>query len=360
MKFQPSTQTIAWFRDQFLTEKLIIKPPYQRKPVWVARQKCALIESILKELPVPEIYVQRTTTAEDDSLYAVVDGQQRVRTVLQFIGAETDPEESESNRFILEKLPNESTWKNRGIADFTPDERRSFFGYSFAVRFLDTDNEAEVRDMFKRLNRFLTPLNPQELRNATYMGPFAELAVKLADDVYWVENRLVTAALIRRMKDVEFVSDLLIGVMYGPQGGSATVLDSYYERLEDFEDEFPEQRRLVENFGATLSIVKELYADLRGTRWSNRTDFYSLFIAIAELFHESDRELKRPKMLREKLDLFAKQVYERLKNETAKADPEVVKYVRAVEKGANDKNRRADRHEVLKQLLEPFLVAKKK
>lgn len=360
MKFSCSTQTIAWFKDRYLEESLVIRPPYQRKPVWAARQKCTLVESILKGLPVPEIYVQRSTNSEGSTMYAVVDGQQRIRAVLQFAGSETDPEEVESNKFVLDKLPNDSPWKNQSIVEFSETERRAFFGYDFAVRFLDTDDDNEVRDMFKRLNRFLTPLNAQELRNATYLGPFAQLALQLANDDFWAENHLVSPGLIRRMRDVEFVSDLLIGVIHGPQGGSAAVIDTYYERYEDFEDEFPDQPRVEKQFTETLRAIRRITPDLRGTRWSNRTDFYTLFVAIAEILSHPGAELKKPKAARAKLQEFAESVYERLADESIDADADVVAYVRAVEKGANDKNRRAARDTTLKKLLRPYFSSQGK
>src|SRR5579864_6539815 len=111
MNFDSSVQTIGWIRDRFREGTLKIKPPYQRKPVWVARQKCYLIESILRGLPIPEIYIQQTTSAEGDTEYAIVDGQQRIRAVLQFIGSETDPEEAIYNKFALDKLI-DSDWKD--------------------------------------------------------------------------------------------------------------------------------------------------------------------------------------------------------------------------------------------------------
>jgi hypothetical protein len=241
MTFDSSVQTIAWFRDRYREGNLKIKPPFQRKPVWVARQKCYLIESILRGLPVPEIYIQQTTTPEGQTTYAVVDGQQRVRTVLQFVGSEQDPEEADYNKFTLDKLDPSSDWANADFAGLTVDQKRTFYGYKFVVRYLNTDSDDEVRDMFRRLNKFLTPLKPQELRNATYSGPFVALVLQLADNEYWAENRIVTPAAIRRMNDVEYVSELMIGVLHGPQGGSAAIVDSYYQQYEDYEDLFPDQ-----------------------------------------------------------------------------------------------------------------------
>lgn len=161
MIFDSTVQTIGWFRDRYKEGNLIIKPPFQRKPVWVARQKCYLVESILQDLPVPEIYIQLTTTEEGQTTYAVVDGQQRIRTVLQFVGSEEDPEEAVFNKFVLDKLNPESNWFNASFAGLTSDQKKAFYGYKFAVRTLGTDDDEEVRDMFRRLNKFLTPLKAQ-------------------------------------------------------------------------------------------------------------------------------------------------------------------------------------------------------
>ena len=78
-------------------------------------------------------------------------GQQRVRTVLQFIGSEMDPEAQEFNKFILDKLEDSSRWKNISSAELEDEEKKTFYGYAFAVRYLNTEDDNEVRDMFRRL-----------------------------------------------------------------------------------------------------------------------------------------------------------------------------------------------------------------
>ena len=303
-------------------------------------------------LPVPEIYVQQNTSIQGDTEYAIVDGQQRIRTVLQFIGSETDPEAQEFNKFILDKLEDTSKWKNLSFAELADDEKRTFYGYKFAVRYLNTESDNEVRDMFRRLNKFLTPLKPQELRNATYMGPFIQLAEKLADNEYWAENRIVTPASIRRMGDVEFVSELAIGVLHGPQGGSERVIDDYYKQYEDYEDEFPEQRRVHRLFDQTLATIQEVLPDIKTNRWGSKTDFYTLFVALAFLLKDHKLPKKNISKLERALLKFGKDVNWRLADEDANASKEVIEYVRAVEKGANDKKRRAYRQEALLSVID--------
>jgi hypothetical protein len=305
-------------------------------------------------LPVPEVYVQQSTTPAGESTYALVDGQQRIRTVLQFVGAEIDPLEQEHNKFSLDKLEHDSPWKNITFADLDDDKKRKFFGYKFAVRYLNTDSDQEVRDMFERLNKYLSPLKAQELRNATYTGPFIKLCEALADKEYWAENRIVTPASIRRMMDIEFMSELLIGVMHGPQGGSARIIDEYYRIYEDYEDQFPDQQRTQKLFEETLKTVQTLLPDIKSTRWGNKTDFYTLFVALASLVRSSQPRQKSVKEVRRSLDRFAEQIDLRLANEDAKVPKAAVEYVRAVEKGANDKKRRADRQAALSEVIEVY------
>jgi hypothetical protein len=344
LQYNSSEQIIQWFRDEYRKGTLVIKPPFQRKPVWGAKQKCYLIESILLNMPIPEIYIQRVVSSEGEVQYALVDGQQRIRTVLQFLGSDLDPKEQEHNQFILDKLKDDSPWKNLSFADLSGEEKISFYNYAFAVRFLRTNDDQQVRDIFRRLNEFQSELKPQELRNAIYGGPFVRLAEKFADDDYWAENRIISAALIRRMNDIEFMSELLVGIMHGPQGGSAKDLNEYYERYEDYEDEFPGQREAKKLFETTLTTIKRVLPDIKETRWSNKTDFYSLFVAVGTLLRTSELPVSAASNLKRTLLDFGEKVSKRLADENARVNKNVASYVRAVEKGANDKKRRADRH----------------
>lgn len=355
MDFSSTEHPLTWFRDEYRNGTLDIRPPYQRAPVWADRQKNALVESVLLELPIPEVYIQATVDDDGETTHAVVDGQQRIRTVLQFIGVDSD--EDEANDFILDKLPPQSPWFGRGFAALTDAERRRFWRYRLSVRVLETESEQEVRDMFKRLNKYTMPLKPQELRNATYIGPFARLATAIADESdYWAENSIVTAQSIRRMGDIEFVAELIIGVLHGPQGGSAAIVDDYYAEYEDYDDEFPEQRATRLRFNATLDLVQRVFPKIRSIRWSNKTDFYSLFVALAHLLREhGSAPRKHIRAVRGALTDFAEQVETRQADEDATVSPDVQRYVRALTRGANDKARRGERHLALLDRLVPIV-----
>ena len=371
MRFEPGTQAISWFQKEYKEGTITLRPPYQRKPVWAARQKCYLIESILLGLPVPEIFIHATTDARGNTLHAVVDGQQRIRTVLQFLGLATigpdgtpETDEEEFVGFALdtfEKRPEPSPWFGKRFADLNKEEKVKVYEYKFHLRNLYTADEAELRTMFTRLNRYLTALNPQELRHATYTGPFPKLAESVADNEFWLKSGLMTRALVRRFGDVEFASQLLIGVIHGPQGGSAAAIDDYYRMYEDFdlEEGIPDQRRARKLFEQALEFVQRLFPNVGEhdeSRWGNRADFYSLFVALAQIIRDHDVPgTKDVPKLRSALDKLSRDVNRRLADENASASGAVIDYVRAVEKGVNDKARRADRHRILIDLVEKTL-----
>jgi hypothetical protein len=358
MKHLSQPQTISWFRQHYVEDRLELRPPFQRKPVWTDKQRSSLIESILLDIPVPEIYVQVSLDDDGNENYGVVDGQQRLRTILQFVGIEDvdDQERDEDNNdFTLDRLPKTSLYKGKSFSDLSPEQKRHFFQYQICVRLLYTENQAEVEDVFKRLNKFTLPLKPQELRNATYHGAFAKLAEHLADDEYWAVNRIITPAYIRRMGDIEMMSDLLIGLIHGPQGGSAKILDEYYDNYESFEDEIPGQAKIKHRFEQALELIKKIFPDISEVpRWSNRADFYSLFVAIGFLLEDHEVLSKNVRSLSRALIDFAGSVDRKLEQPTARTSRDSRRYARAIEKGSNDKARRSERHKTVVNVISPF------
>ena len=359
MKYKSSEQTIGWFKEQFTAGNLRLKPPYQRKPVWMARQKCHLVESVLLDLPIPEVFVQRNTNAEGVTTHSVVDGQQRIRALLQFASSDDAEEGEEFNGFALDKIDSESEFYGLTLAEMTDIQRSDFFGYSLAVRYIDSADDEDVKQMFRRLNSFTIPLKPQELRNATYEGPFARFVDRLAErhTDFLAEQSVLTAAAIRRMGDVEFIAELSIGLVHGPQAGSARAIDEFYTVYEDYDSEFPQQRRVAKAFEATWVIANEILLSTTG-RWHNKTDFYSLFVAVGSL-KMRDEALLNGQSLIDALQGFGDHVdelirfnLEEVKDGAANAAASVA-YARAVVKGANDLSRRSDRHAALLELITP-------
>jgi hypothetical protein len=208
----------------------------------------------------------------------------------------------------------------------------------------------------RRINEYLTKLNDQELRNATYSGRFVALVGECADSTFWSENKFFKSSHIRRMKDLQYVSELLIGVAFGPQSGSGRAIDEYYSLYEEHDDEIPEETDIVARYDYALASIRGIFPDLsEAGRFKNLTDFYSLFVAIAALKRERKSLPNSTKgLVKVQGDLlaFADAVDERLSNPQKRASGDIARYARAIEKGVSDKSRRSVRHEVLLKKLE--------
>ncbi|PWV51725.1 DUF262 domain-containing protein [Chitinophaga sp. S165] len=146
-------------------DEIIIDPAFQRLFRWDIEQQSRFIESILLGIPIPPIFV-----AEDgDGRWELVDGLQRVSTVLSFFGIlRTIPEK---NDWILEEGDRVESMEgfsgNTLPYKFKLNIRRA----TCRVEIIRWNSNYDMRfELFNRLNTGGTPLTPQEIRNCIYRG----------------------------------------------------------------------------------------------------------------------------------------------------------------------------------------------
>ena len=341
VRVEASSQTIGWFKDRLEEESLEFKPPFQRNPVWLEKHKAYLVDTVLRGLPVPEVYIQKETDADGDSVISVIDGQQRIRALLGFARGEIELQETYS--------------PGRGgqrWSDLSDAEKRAFWSYRMLTREIEDASDADLRDLFQRLNRHTITLNPQEIRNARFKGEFIKTVTELADEPYWAEQGIVRATEIRRMLDIEFMAELLVGIMHGPQNKKSG-LDVFFA---NYEDAIPRKQHWLSRFEIARETIDELVGDLAGERWSGRSDYYSLFLAVDEILQGGALRRSARKSARSALRKFGEAVTTKLSKDGAseRVGGEVRRYVTAVEKAASDKDRRETRHRVLVKLLAPY------
>ncbi|MFI1927506.1 DUF262 domain-containing protein [Streptomyces sp. NPDC020377] len=282
-------QTISWFWKRAESNELELRPPFQRKPVWQTSQKAYLIDSILRGYPVPELYLQTSMSPDGDEIHTVVDGQQRIRACIEYL----------SGNFPLGDEAGE--YAGLYFGELGPEGKQQIFQYKFLVRSLPSLSQEEIREIFGRLNRNNVALNRQELRQATYWGEFIDTMNEIAQREYWVTSGLFTSNDIRRMLDVEYVSELTIGALYGPQNKKAS-LDEHYA---SFELEFPDRGRTHLIFDRVLDELSHILDTSRRLRWSRKVDFYTLFLVMAEMVDDFPLSREEREVLAKKLQDFS-------------------------------------------------------
>ena len=82
---EESNPIVEKFNEINNNGQLDMSPSYQRNAVWTNRQKSYLIDTILNGYPIPEIYIQEDIDEAGHAMFIIVDGQQRLRAVLDFL-----------------------------------------------------------------------------------------------------------------------------------------------------------------------------------------------------------------------------------------------------------------------------------
>lgn len=280
-KFLTTTnKTIIWFKKANDQGDLQMKPPFQRNPVWTLPQKSYLIDSILNGFPVPELYMQEFVDENGNEQHIIIDGQQRTRACLDFI----------EGKFSI-KADESPTWGGMKFDDLSADDKKKIFGYTFIVRILPEMSDDNIRGIFQRLNKNVVALNTQELRQATYWGPFIQTMQEISNYKYWSTTGIFSPLNIRRMMDIEYISELAVAVLHGFQNKKET-LDKYYQ---EYEEEFEARDDIISTFQTVIYELEQLYPDIKTTRWKKKTDFYSLFVYFTS--HEKLLPLSTEKRL---------------------------------------------------------------
>ena len=271
--FKPRAFSISDLYDWYnqTPSQLILNPKFQRRAVWTPQSKSYLINTILLGLPLPIFFLRQNTDPQSKkTLREVVDGQQRLRAIFDFI----------DNGFQLRKAQNEK-YGGCYFSELPPDIQSEFLSYELTVNVLVDLDDKDVLDIFARLNSYGVKLNSQELINAKYFGYFKQLVYSLGFEFskYWEVNKLFSNSSIMRMKEAEFVSELLIVMLDGIQDSKAS--EKYYAK---YDEEFDNRIEYRNRFEETMDSIANLFdGDFSHTSYSSSPLFYSLFCAIYHL-----------------------------------------------------------------------------
>lgn len=252
-----------------------LRPFYQRRPRWDSVRQSKLIESFIMNVPVPPLFVYESDLAK----YEVMDGQQRIQTVLDFYtnklelqGLEQWPE---LNGRIYDTLPSEI---RKGI------DRRSI-SYIVLLKESATTTEEEAllrQEVFERLNTGGITLSHQEIRNALYQGKLNSLLLELTrnDTFRRIWSLPAYSESAERLRAEELVSNRMWVLMgdverilrffalrhadryqYGMRG----FLDLYMVRARAFTDQDIQHLRTL--FNATIALGWAIYGELFARPW---------------------------------------------------------------------------------------------
>ena len=294
-----------------------IRPEYQRRLVWDRKKKSRFIESLLMNIPIPPIFLYEYEL----SRYEVMDGQQRVNTVLEFydnnlklVGLETW---AALNGLTRKQCPEKI---RRGL------DRRRLSATVLLTESAEGSAQAASRlrqEVFERLNTGGQKLNAQEMRNSMYTGPFNDLLIELAghdrfDDLWAIprysehydfdtgeiSHELSDNNYFKRMTDCEIVLRFFAfrdGANI--RGSVKSILDRCMERNQNQPPEVIDGMRT--DFLNALEVAHRIFLErtfkVKGSdgRWrTSQPLFDALMVSIDRLKNRADELFRARQQIR--------------------------------------------------------------
>lgn len=338
---------------KFNDEVWIVDRTYQRRKVWGIKDNIRLIETILLELVIPEIFIWDCDTdpLTGKTITHIVDGQQRINAIFEFI---QDKFKLQKKYLLSDEIKN--LYGGLTFSELPNDIKKRIWKYEMSVVNLNSSfTIEEIRNMFYRLNLTDYSLNEQEKRNSKD-SEFGKAAELLADSDFWIKHKIFSPREIRRMGDVEYCSSILLLCREGiVDQTKQDVLDTIYE---DFVDEYDDKDKDLEKVNNAMVLINDLISPEAESFSSKKVQMFTLFSLAFDFI---DNTISLTEEIKQLFLQFVK-TYNSFKNEydfslptptdeERKAFEMIKKYKLASSEGVNKISNRMIRYEVLKKLL---------
>lgn len=344
IKYNVRSRQLVDLISEIKRNKLILSPPFQRNLVWRTIHKIDFIKTILLGFPFPQIFLAKgeLNAEELSTTSVVVDGQQRMNSILEFI-------------------ENEYAVDGKFYKDLSKKERDEFLKYEIAIIELDMEaDDSNIIEIFQRLNRTFYSLTKIEKLATEYASSELMIVAKLlTDEIDLVQNKIKDINITKEFKSwaesveysniVKLVTEnniftpyeisrkvhlmLMLNILGTIELGffNRNIKDSM---LEENKDEFENKSEIV----PILNKAAEYYLSLRLKKtsyWYNKANFFSLLIF---LYNNVDNDTLKPKSkVRELLINFEENVPE--------------DYSLAAKEAVNNKKERLLRNKKIEELL---------
>ncbi len=206
-------EIISLYKD----DELDLHPEFQRIFRWNIIQKSKLIESILLGIPIPSIFVSQ----RDDGVWDVIDGLQRLSSILEFVGELRDENNIKLPPSVLIKtkyLPSleGKYWNKEGDKNNSLTQAQRIFikRAKLDIKIIKKESDPEAKyELFQRLNTLGSHLSDQEIRNylLVMINPeFYKELVALANIDAFLETIPFTERNINEQYNVEIALRFII------------------------------------------------------------------------------------------------------------------------------------------------------
>jgi hypothetical protein len=335
MSITPRGMSVQETYRNYSEGKFRVNRKYQRKLVWTVEEKEYLIDSVIKDLPIPLILLAQT----DDGKLEIIDGLQRLNAIISFIenrfsidGLFFDVDQSSrakqsADDGLFQKVTEATTLLDSKIC-------ADFLDYQLAVTVYPSSDEKEVTDIFGRINSGGKQLSPQEKRQAGMLDIFSNTIRKIsseirgdssndllnlaempeisidstrenigygliAEEIFWVKNGVIFKKQLRDSEDEEMIIDLVASILQDqPLAKSRDLFNKIYSPDSDEHKSLNAELikygvdRLTHEIKVTFSIIESVFEDQNTTiintvnpksRNPVKESFFSIFMSFFHL-----------------------------------------------------------------------------
>lgn len=266
--------TVRQLFDMISENQIELQPEYQRHFIWDDVRQSQLIESIFLGIPVPNLFM----ATNPDSTWEVIDGLQRLTTVVNFLG---DDElirrtNSKGRKLRLNELEKVSSMNGYFFEDLPRSVQISFLTRPVRVTVLNDKSDLTVRyDLFERLNTGGVVLHPQEIRNCVYLGEFKDFIVECSRNEHFNSCVKMTENAERTGSKEELVLKFF-AYYEDRQLFIHSVKEFLNEYMKKKTRAFSNRANLFDLFTRTFSVIDDLLPN--GIVRGNRTNITPLIL----------------------------------------------------------------------------------
>lgn len=259
----PSTKKISDLIGMIKRGDLILQPDFQRKLVWSIRHKESFIDTILKGFPFPEIYIAQSGIDLEtfQAQQVVVDGQQRLSTIISYINGELP----------CKKILRYSALDNQ--------QKAAFLNYDVVVRDLKDASSDTIKEGFRRINLTQYRLNDIEINNAIYEGEFISTAKDILNHLDNGSFPLFSDNELNRMGDLNYILMIMATLEEGGYFAGNTMTGEYivkyddsYENAETMKDKILNLFHVIETFNLDTDSM-----------WYRKSNFFTMFVELSKV-----------------------------------------------------------------------------
>jgi uncharacterized protein with ParB-like and HNH nuclease domain len=315
---------IGAIRDKYRMHQLNLDPPYQRKSVWKTKDRLLLLSSLFNGIPIPAVIFHKYFDSKKKrEIYDVLDGKQRIETILHFIKLKKI--EGEKELYVRYKNPNNNQNDSLTYSQLSSKKVNKLYEnllekfWQYDIPYIEYEGEktdffgknVPMKEIFVRINSTGTPLKKHEIRHAEKSGPFFKLGDELEKKYakYFEDSKITSKYEAQRYILHEFILELCTAIHHGNFSDRRKLLE---ELLENHQWKRNELKKIKVKFIQIIKWIKEIFPDnsIKVTRFKNKSDFYSLFVVLTKLVNNNyiTKDKKANKIAGKFLLAFSKQI----------------------------------------------------